>query len=257
MAVGVKPQRTTDRFTIGYVILGVAVVIAALVLAVQLGDSKTTVAPDTWSAWKPNPALGVNGIVEIADHVGQRYTLADGNQLVVIKASYPGHVGELDPSAVRAKTLDVSTLVIANTAPDGQVSYTAGFPTFPTTVEYQLCGASPKCRIPGGMTAKTQAKLHREGLELALYTFHYIPELTNVVEIFPPGPGGKPSRAVVLGSSQLAAVLQAPLGATLPAKPVAGEQASISRLMTASTYDYLYQQLYDGTFQMVLSTPNS
>ena len=68
----------------------------------------------------------------------------------MIKASYPGHVGELDPSAVRAKTLDVSTLVIANTAPDGQVSYTAGFPTFPTTVEYQLCGASPKCRIPGG-----------------------------------------------------------------------------------------------------------
>ena len=107
------------------------------------------------------------------------------------------------------------------------------------------------------MTAKTQAKLHREGLELALYTFHYIPELTNVVEIFPPGPGGSPAARWCSDRPSLAAVLQAPLASTLPAQPVAGEQASINRLMTASTYDYLYQQLYDGTFQMVLSTPNS
>ncbi len=263
MAVGVThTNRAAKRFRVGYLLLGVLVIVAAAAVVWQMSDDDSSTAAPTaaWSQWAPDAALGVNAILPIADHVSRGYRFANGDQLVSVKASYPGKVGDLDPNAVRAKTLDVSTVVVATTAPDGQVSYSAAFPTYPSTVEFQLCGDSSNCALPasaGGPTAETQKLLHQEGLELALYTFHYIPELSRIIEIFPPGPDGTQSRAVVLSSDQLQPALTAPLAATLPPQLTADQQSAIDQLMDGSSYDYQYQQLYDGTFQMVLSVPKS
>ncbi len=246
------------RFRVAYGLLILIVGIAGAVLGWELQGSSSTTSPPRWSAWEPSVS-GVNAIFDIADHVGAQYRTADGRQLTIIKANFPGRVGKLDPAAVRADTLPVSTVVYAQTNPQtGQVTYSVGIPTFPTTVEYQLCGVSTRCAIPaqdGGGSA-AQPDLHREGLALALYTLHYIPSLDTVVEILPPRSPGAASLAVVFRRLDIAPLVARPLAATLPAQITAARQQQIDQFMDPVTFSYTYQQLFDGSYQMVLSPPH-
>lgn len=257
---GVTPPPAAShrrRFAVAYGLLAIAMGVAGGVLGYQL-QSKPHVTPPQWSAWQPD-TNSINAIFEIAGHVGVQYHLPNGAQLAIVKANFPGKVGKLDPAAVRADTIEVSTIALAETDSSGQVSYAASFPTFPTTVEYQLCGLSAHCGIAGGPTTLSQQLLQREGLELALYTLYYIPGVEHVVEIMPPGPGKTPSQAVLFtrGDTNMEVLMAQPLAATLPPRVTPEQQQIVSNAMRSSTYAYSYQQLFDGSFQMVLSIPHS
>lgn len=255
----VTPARGSHRrrFAVAYVVLALLMGVAGGVLGYELQSKPAAPPLPQWSAWQPS-TNSINAIFEIAGHVGVQYHLPDGSQLAIVKANFPGKVGKLDPAAVRADTIEVSTIALAETDASGQVSYAESFPTFPTTVEYQLCGLSANCGVPGGPTAVSQRLLHQEGLELALYTLYYIPGVQHVVEILPPGPG-VPSRAALFtrGDATMDVLLAQPLAATIPPTVTADNQKIVDQAMRSSTYAYNYQQLFDGSFQMVLSIPNS
>ena len=57
------------------------------------------------------------------------------------------------------------------------------------TVLYQLNGLGPNGSIKGGKPSEQRLQLmRREALELALYTFRYLPDVESVVTLLPPPP---------------------------------------------------------------------
>ena len=257
-AVNATPHR--GRFRLAYLVLAVVVAVAGVALGYELLPSSSTSArgsSDTWSTWQPS-LPGVAAVLDIANHVGPEYRLRNGQQLSRVKAGYPGTAGVIDPSAPAEIRIPVNTIALALTDATGQTSYDVS-PAYPTTIEYQLCGPGRNCQIPraaGGGSPQVEAALHREGLELALYTFRYVPDIAQVVELLPPdSPGGR-SRALLLnrGDPNLAASLIQPLSVTLPDPPTAASQRYVNAL-TSPVLDYSYQQLFDGTYQMALSIP--
>jgi hypothetical protein len=257
----VKPAPHRRRFRLAYTVLAVVVAVAGVALGYELLPSTSSSARSTsgtWSAWQPQ-LPGVAAVLDIANHVGPEYRLPNGQQLSRVKAGYPGTAGVIDPSSPAEIRIPVNTIALALTDAAGQTSYEVS-PAYPTTIEYQLCGPGHNCQIPpsaGGGTPKVEAALHREALELALYTFRYVPDIGQVVELLPPdAPGGR-SRALLLnrGDPNLAASLVQPPSVTLPTPPTAASQRYVNAL-TSPVLDYAYQQLFDGTYQMVLSIPH-
>jgi hypothetical protein len=252
----VTPAPHRARFRLAYAVLAACLMIAAGVLAYEIAPTSSSAArTDTWSRWQPT-LPGVAAVLDIANHVGAEYRLANGQQLSRVKAGYPGTAGVIDPSAPAEIRIPVSTIALALTDAAGQTSYQV-VPAYPATIEYQLCGPGRHCEIPaaaGGMTPQADAALRREGLELALYTFHYIPDITQVVELLPPDKPGGSSRALLLNRDTLLTNVTRPLALTMPRPPTATSQKYVNAL-TSPVLDYAYQQQFDGTYQMVLSVP--
>jgi hypothetical protein len=259
VAAGVTAQpHGRPRFWGAYVVLAVALVGAGLILGYELQSSSSPALPQQqWSSWQPS-IPGDAGVLDIADHVGAQYRLPDGEQLSRIKAGYPGEAGTVDPAAPDQIRIPVTSIALASTDSSGQTSYTL-LPGYPSTIEYQLCGGGGKCQIAagdGGPTAATTAALHREAFELSLYTFHYIPDITQVLALLPPASkGGKPQAILVQASGPLEAVLGQPLAVTLPPGRTSPRTEQLIDSFTAPSFDYSYQQQFDGTYQMVLSLP--
>jgi hypothetical protein len=87
---------------------------------------------------------------------------------------------------------------------------------------YILCGDGAKCSINGGTASVGRgAVVRREALELALYTFRYVPGVTSVVTFFPPKKGNAMSFALFFDKSSFAAQLDHPLHKTLVVQPAA------------------------------------
>ena len=61
--------------------------------------------------------------------------------------------------------------------------------------------------------------MRREALEMALYTFKYVPAVNAVIAYLPPPQGQPPSKLLYLERSNLADELHAPLAKTLPVDP--------------------------------------
>jgi hypothetical protein len=243
--------RHRGRFRFAYLVLGALAIAGAVLFGMELQSSPApSVQTVAWSNWQP-VLPGVDGVLDIANHVGAEYHLPDGQQLSRIKAGYPGTAGRLDPSAPAEIRIPVSTIAVAATDSSGQTSYTV-IPAYPTTIEYQLCGPAANCGIPSagaGSSASVQGALHREALELALYTFHYVPDISEVVELLPPVTPNGSGRALLLDRASLAPAIVEPLAVTLRQRAVVASVAS-------SALSYSYQQQFDGTYQMVLSLPN-
>ncbi len=67
------------------------------------------------------------------------------------------------------------------------------------TVAYNICGLGPKnCELAGKPSTTRMLLMRREALELALYTFKYIPDSENVLAVLPPG---KPTASTTSSSS--------------------------------------------------------
>ena len=250
MAAGVRVRAAFQRhFTMAYMFLACCVIAAAVIFGYELQGSNTqTTTTVRWSNWAPL-LPGVDGVLDIANHVGAEYHLPDGQQLSRIKAGYPGTAGRLDPSAPAEIRIPVSTIAVAATDSSGQTTYTV-IPAYPTTIEYQLCGPGSSCQLPAGAmsAASVQSDLHREALELALYTFHYVPDISEVVELLPAATPNGPGRALLLDRASLAPAIVEPLAVTLRQQAVVDSVAS-------SALAYSYQQQFDGTYQLVLSVP--
>ena len=58
-----------------------------------------------------------------------------------------------------------------------------------TRLLYTMDGLGPNRSIKGGTPSETRLKvIHREALELALYTFRYLPDAESVTVLLPPPP---------------------------------------------------------------------
>jgi hypothetical protein len=245
------PSQFRNRFGFLLGALGGAVIVAAVVAAIVIRSGGT---PDeglyaNWSSWRPQDRSITGGGAEIATHVGPQYHLGDGKQLVSVTAS---------PLQVSDISLDV-----ALRPQGGTIHVFSGR----HAIRYTFNGLGPGGSILGGKpsTARHQL-LRREALELALYSFRYLPDVDMVVTLLPPAPPKKgddptkppPVQAVFYRPGDLRQELLVPLGETVPAnapKPetIGGEEGKrVDALTLSNLFAMSYTQTRDGNAYMVL-----
>jgi hypothetical protein len=209
------PSQFRNRFGFLLGALAGVFIAVALVAAIVAAESGGNGGADeglasNWSRWQPSDTSVEGGSQQIAAHVGSEYKHPDGRQLVSISA------GELPSDA----TMQVRTSSI--TKIDG------------TRLLYTMDGLGENRSIKGGTPSQSRLKvIHREALELALYTFRYLPDAESVTVLLPPPPPseGEQQAAALTGSASNAPLtaifyrpgdlrqqLQMPLGNTLAAK---------------------------------------
>jgi len=235
------PSKHAPRFrmlTGGLVGVAVGALAAAAVLVAGGGPK----AGLPWSPWKPSNSGVSKGADQIARHVGPSYRLPSGDQLVLVTGG---------PLKVAALDLPVRIAVEGSSgSPDAQV-------VNGKTAMYVLCGLGSRCSIDKGKPSSQRfLLLRREALELALYSFHYLNGVENVVALLPPAPGQRPRNAVFFRRRDLAPALDHPLAATLPsppptlnALPSSPEATLIAQLTDRNLFQYSFQQGQDlGAF---------
>ncbi len=155
---------------VGLVALGICALGAALALSGTGG--RTAGNGGDWSTFSPTDG-GLSGSQEIADYVAPYYRATPSTQLAVITA-----VNLNDPS----NPLQVA--VPASGSTGGLVPLSPS-----STIVYNMCGVgSSDCSIGVGQpSAARLLLLRREALELALYSFKYLNNISTVVAILPPG----------------------------------------------------------------------
>ena len=253
------PDVSRHRFALAYLALAAIVGAAVGLVVVFTTDhkSKQTIVTQQWSKWHP-VTTGTLGVREIAGHVASRYVLANGHQLTGVIA---GPMTIPSPSGPLPVTAIVVSSGLAGTSRERlDVTYPQ------TGVLYQLCGAGATCSIPGASTLARGQAVRREALELALYTFHYLPEADQVLVFLPPPPGATQNdptfhRAVFLPRSALSSVLAVPLKVSLPPEDkkiipggMPAVQARLIEAVTASqTFHYDLQQAGDQSVLVLLS----
>jgi hypothetical protein len=207
------PYRSRFGLVLG-ALLGLAIATVAIGAAVYVGTTGNNGAPDGWSSWKPDSDNGVDAAKQIAEHVGEKYRLANGDQIVGVQA------GPLE-------VFDVPLEVALRTAPQGgDIDFIDG-----NGLMYTLNGLGPKGSVRGGKPSEARHLfLRREALELALYTFRYVEDVDLVVALLPPKPPeekksgaaasttqDQPTQALFFRPGDLEPQLEIPLRATIPA----------------------------------------
>jgi hypothetical protein len=192
-------------------LIGVGIATLALLVVALTGGTGSSV-PANWSAWKPTADDGFAAARQIAEHVGPKYRLGNGDQLVAVTAG-PLEIADLPLS------------VALRTAPTGgDIKLLEG-----KGVLYTLNGLGPRGSIVDGTPSEARHRLlRREALELSLYTFRYIDDVDMVVALLPPAPpeDGKaatsasetPTQALFFRPGDLQPELDRPLNATIPSK---------------------------------------
>jgi hypothetical protein len=206
-----KPYRGRFGFAFG-VLAGVAACALALagVLVAQPGEEGPNLAPH-WSAWKPTSTDMLSGATDIASHVGLQYELGNGDQLTQVSSSAIELGGAPLGVAVRPKGGDLQFL-------DGD------------GLLYVLRGLGTGGTVPGTATKQRGRLLMREALELALYSFRYLDDVTMVAVLLPPtaqqvaaastdpSQSSREQRAIFYRPGDLLRQLQVPLAQTLSEK---------------------------------------
>jgi hypothetical protein len=182
--------------------LAIAAVTGALVVAAGGGGGSAGNEAGNWSAFRPSSDGLDTGAREIADYVGRQYLLPTGQQIVLVTG------GPLE-----IQGLPMRIAVRHSPADGGQIDLLSG-----GGVLYRLCGLGPKCAISSGQASTERLLLlRREALELALYSFHDLKHVENVVVLMPPPPKGTdPTVALHFRRGDVAGQLARPLRATLP-----------------------------------------
>jgi hypothetical protein len=182
------PSQFRNRFGFLLGALAGVFIAVALVAVIVVADNGGGAAAneglaDNWSRWQPQDTSVEGGSQEIAAHVSAEYKHPDGQQLVDIAAT------EL-PDDVK---LTIRSGTINNI--DG------------TRVLYTMdgLGTNPPRSIKGGTPSATRLKvIHREALELALYTFRYLPDAESVMLLLPPPPATAADQAATLSGASTA-----------------------------------------------------
>ncbi len=185
MADGVMDSPHNQKFrAVTATLVGVAVGAIAIALAVLASGGSSGPAAK-WSSWAPTDG-GLQGAREIADHLAPFYRISPVDQLDVITVANVNSSSAASASASSSASSSTSGLQVAVRAnpPSTNVSLIGGH-----TVAYNLCGiGTSNCAIGTGKPSSDRMLLlRREALELALYTFKYIPGTQNVVAVLPPG----------------------------------------------------------------------
>ena len=244
----------TGRFMFiytGLAVILVAAITGVIVLALKPGPPK----PPPWSTWRPAHGNAAKVTGEIISHISHQYKLnASGDQLLVVFPSAP----EVNQNA---KNFAVSTIGVRS-SPSAQTLNRV----VPTTgmVQQQYCGLGPSCAISHGTATSTRERLvRREALEIALYTFKFVPSINGVLAYMPPPPGQPPTTLLFLERSGLSQQLREPISKTLPlAKPPLPsdpdnkEKNTIDKLTLPIEYGFQFQLLPNKT-QAIILTPSS
>ena len=237
----VSPYRPRFGFVLG-ALLGVAiaaVAVAALIAARAADDS----VPAGWSAWQPSSDERLTAAKQIAEHVGPKYRLGDGDQLVAVQS------GALE---VADLPLNVALRTSAN---GGDIEIIEG-----TGVMYTLNGLGPRGSIPDGEPSEERhLLLRREALELALYTFRYADGVDMVVALLPPPPPEKgatatqtaqtPTQALFYRPGDLKGELDVPLHSTIPPRTPRPETMKLAGLEGRRINALTRSNLFEASFQ--------
>jgi hypothetical protein len=255
------PSAFRNRFGFLMGALAGVVVAAALIVAVVVLTNDDPAASEglaaNWSRWQPPDTSVQAGASQIAKKVGAEYTHTDGHQL----------------TSVTGEQLAIN---VALRPASGPIAIFGG-----TNVLYQLNGLGPNGSIKGGKPSQQRQQLvRREALELALYTFRYLPDVDGVVALLPPPPpaagaNASPAQASLLNSGassdQMLALfyrpgdlkpqLQIPLGMTVGAKAPAPEKMGgaegkmVDQLTMSNLFKWSLIRSQDSTPYLVLDRP--
>ncbi len=235
---------------------GLAVVLVAALVGLGVlatGSSGHGVSASGWSTWKPANGTTAKMAKEIADHVAGEYHLnKKGTQLVAVVSGPP------------QVTNGTRKVTISNLAVKQAATTNKGIQIIPSGSMWtdQLCGiGGAGCAIASGKPTELRGRLvRREALEIALYTFKFVPSISSIVAFMPPPPGSTASTLLYLQKANLAKQLSQPLSTTLPlAKPPLPtspdnqEASTIDKLTLPAVYKYSLQQLQDTSALLVLN----
>jgi hypothetical protein len=244
------------RFAIVYGILAIAAVAGIAWLGYAVNKSDPPPAP-AWSAWEPTGSAEAK-TKQIAERISQKYRLKSGKQLAAALANPPQATLN---SGTEILTVPITAIVVRPDASKGQAE-TTDYDVFDaaSSVEYALCGLGQNCAIAEGQPSEARAQLlRREALELSLYTFKYVPEISSVTVALPPRKdGAAPGIWVFLQRKDVAAQLGKPLSETLaPNAPKLGaipprEAKAIDAATNARLYNSSYQNAQDGSALLIL-----
>jgi hypothetical protein len=249
---GPSPFRSRFGFVFG-VLAGIALCAAgatALLLGAQ-EESGPRLA-ENWSPWEPDTSRMVEGAEEIAGHVGLQYKLDSGDQLVSIGSSPLELQGEEIGVAVRPQGASLQYM-----EGDGLL--------------YILNGLGPNGMIPTGTASRKRFRLlQRQALELALYSFRYLDDVTMVAILLPQSPvradastEERQTRAVFYRPGDLLEQLQVPLEATLspltptPSTMTAAEADRVDHLTLRNLFLASIQPLEAEQNYLVLVEPDT
>jgi hypothetical protein len=239
------------RFLIAYGILGLVLGGAAAGFGLMMMSGAGTGGGDgdEWSEWRPT-ATGEAGVDQIANFVAKRYKLPSGRQLVAVVADEPLVQNEVPVSNVAidngVQDADGNRYTIHGT--DGDYMYV-------------LCGLGQNCSIPEGKASVDRHRLlRREALELALYTFRYVPGVDAIIAFLPPRRGQEPQDLLYFRKNEFEELLDRPLRMTLPSeKPPQpdnlpeDERKTIDELTTRHLFKYEFTQAQDASAILVLT----
>jgi hypothetical protein len=250
-----SPFRARFGFLLG-ALTGVALCAAALAVTLYAtsSDSGPRLA-ENWSPWKPESTETLAGAADIAEHVARRYMLDNGRQMVAVQRQ-PLHYQGL-PIGVMVRPLS------------GPVEILEG-----EGLLYLLTGFGDQFRIPGKPNESRGRLLRREALELVLYTFRYLEDVTMVAVMLPPTPRAGDQdgedetpdlvqQAVFFRPGDLLPQLQVPLARTLAPvtprpstmTPVEGER--VDDLVLDNLFLAQYERSPDGLPYLVLQEPSN
>ena len=260
-----RARHSAYRFRFVLFYFGLAIVagsaVGAFVVVLSQPHAKP---PPPWSTFVPSGSADAR-TKQIADHVQNEYKLPVGETLVAVRSGHP--VQTVLTSTTTAAQVDVAAVVVRPDTSKGKheasdIKIVAG----QDTVTYTLCGfGTQNCAIKQGKPSKERhALLRREAIELALYTFKYVPGTKAVVAYLPPPKAPatgqpQPATSVFLDRRALKASLSRPLTATLSRKtPTIGgmsatEQAIVDRLTLPRLYNLDYTSAPDGSPLLILT----
>lgn len=247
---GPTPYRGRFGFVWG-ALAGIAVCVIALagVLVASSGSDAVPLAKN-WSDWKPSTSQMLPGGEAIAAHVAREYKLDTGDQLAAIRSGDFEISGTPIGVAVRPK--------------GGELEVLRG-----PGLLYLLNGLSTESKATTGKAGRTNERLMmRQAVELALYSFRYLDDVTMVAVMLPPRTGpaeastdGQQSRTIFFRPGDLLSRLEVPLSRTLAATPPRPKQVTqevsskIDSLALRNLFLATIQPLDSNLSYLVLSPP--
>jgi hypothetical protein len=215
-----EPSEFRNRFgfllgALGGVFIAAALVLVVVVTASRGGSGAGEGLAPNWSQWQPSDASVEGGAAQIAEKVGHEYRHPDGKQLALVTGA----------------PLDAN---VALRAASGAITMIDD-----PGVVYKMNGFGPNGSILGGTPSAARLKVvHREALELALYTFRYLPDVKQVVTLLPSPPPTADEIKATNAAKTATLVAQdaaAKANKTGNAADVAAAQAAIAAAEKAST----------------------
>ena len=274
-----KPGPSAFRARFGFAtgVLAGCAVAAAVLLVVLLGSAdaprggpatREGLAAD-WSPWHPRSTTSISGAQEIAKRIEGAYKDDRSKKLSTVEGG---------PIALN-KTLPVA---VAIPSAGDRFSIVQG-----VGVQYKLAGFGKDGRLLGSRpSAERRRLLRREALELSLYSFRYLPDVTMVVALLPPAPkaeqvhpkktkakaNGKVEakageedyqrQALFFRPGDLRKQLERPLAETMATEApridaLTGPEAErIDKLTLSNLFTYEHIQQQDGSIYLVLDRPS-